>query len=160
MNFIADSGFIVARWSKSPARRQWAIEKWEEAALPMLTSAANLQEAGWLLDNHEIVLRMVKDGDLNPVLDFEKESLRLTNSHKLITPRINAPSAAIVRLSEIFPACLVLTTDREDFEVYRRNRRQIIPCDFGTRISLRSPPANSSRPGPARIFYSSVPHAP
>jgi hypothetical protein len=133
MNFIADSGFIVARWSKSPARRQWAVEKWEQAALPMLTSAANLQEAGWLLDNHEIVLRMVKDGDLNPVLDFEKESLRLHQLAQAYCPRMDAADAAIVRLSEIFPAHLVLTTDREDFEVYRRNRRQIIPCDFGPR---------------------------
>src|SRR5436309_5495686 len=74
MNFIADSGFIVSLWSKTPRRRNWAIKHWERATLPMLTSAANLQEAGWLLENHEVILRMVRDGDLRPALDFEREA--------------------------------------------------------------------------------------
>jgi len=96
----------------------------------MLTSAANLQEAGWLLENHEIVLRMVKDGDLRPALDFELEGKALHALVDSFAPRMDIADAAIVRLSELFPAHQVLTVDREDFLIYRRYRHQQIPCIF------------------------------
>jgi hypothetical protein len=35
--------------------------------------------------------------------------------------------ACLVRMSEILPASLVLTTDA-DFKIYRRHSRQIVPC--------------------------------
>jgi hypothetical protein len=130
MDFIADSGFIVARWSKTSRRRQWAIGLWERATLPVLTSGANLQEAGWLLDNHEIILRMVKDGDLRPVLDFEQEAQALDSLAAAYAPRMDIADAAIVRLSELFPNHKVLTVDKTDFRIYRRNRTQTIPCIF------------------------------
>jgi hypothetical protein len=131
VNYIADSGFIVARWSKSPKRQQWATKLWERARLPMLTSAANLQEAGWLLDNHEIVLRMVRDGDLLPALDFDREAGPLHALARKYAPRMDVADAAIVRLSELHPGHEVLTVDREDFGIYRRNGSEIIPCNFG-----------------------------
>ena len=131
MNYIADTGFIVARWSKNPARRAWAIKCWERATLPVLTSAANLQEAGWILDNHEIILRMVKDGDLSPILNFDKEANRLHELAENYQPQMDVADAAIVRLSEIYPHHTVLTVDRGDFQVYRRNGKQSVPCDFG-----------------------------
>jgi predicted nucleic acid-binding protein len=131
VNYIADTGFIVARWSKNPIRRKWAIDCWEKATLPMLTSAANLQEAGWLLENHEIVLRLVKEGDLQPALDFEKEAFRLHALTKQYESRMDIADAAIVRLSELNPHHVVLTVDQKDFTVYRRQGKQIIPCDFG-----------------------------
>ena len=33
----------------------------------------------------------------------------------------------LVRMSELFPKHSVLTTDRTDFQVYRRNKREAIP---------------------------------
>jgi predicted nucleic acid-binding protein len=131
VNYIADTGFIVARWSKNRDRQKWALRAWKKAALPMLTSAANLQEAGWLLDNHEIILRLVKDGDLKPILDFDLEARRLHELAESYQPQMDAADAAIVRLSELFPQHTVLTVDREDFKIYRRNGKQTIPCDFG-----------------------------
>jgi len=130
MDCIADTGFIVSRWSKTPVRKQWAIRLWERAALPMLTSGANLQEAGWLLENHEIVLRMVKDGDLRPVLDFGREARALHYLAETYAPRMDIADAAIVRLSELFPAHQVLTVDKADFQIYRRNRTHVIRCVF------------------------------
>jgi len=35
--------------------------------------------------------------------------------------------ATLVRLSELFDDCRVLTVDRQDFSVYRRHGRQVIP---------------------------------
>ena len=137
MNCISDTGFIVARWSKHQARRDWAVRCWEQAALPMLTSAANLQEAGWLLKNHAIILRMVCDGDLLPILDFEKEAVRLHELASDYSPRMDVADAAIVRLSELYPHHTVLTVDREDFSIYRRHRTEVLPCDFGPALNVR-----------------------
>jgi len=100
----------------------------------MLTSAANLQEAGWLLKNHAIILRMVRDGDLVPSLDFEAESFRLHALAVNDEPRMDVADAAIVRLSELYPQHTVLTVDREDFTIYRRNQTQPLPCDFGPAV--------------------------
>ncbi|MBI4566270.1 MAG: hypothetical protein HY716_16415 [Planctomycetes bacterium] len=33
----------------------------------------------------------------------------------------------LIRMSELFPNHKVLTTDRVDFRVYRRNKREMIP---------------------------------
>jgi predicted nucleic acid-binding protein len=35
--------------------------------------------------------------------------------------------ACLVRMSEILPAPVVLTTDA-DFKIYRRHSRQVVPC--------------------------------
>src|SRR5438105_14186942 len=127
MQVIADTGFIVARWSQTPGRKRWAFSLWQEENLPMLTSGANLQEAGWLLEDHEIILRMVRDGDLRPVLDFEREAKALHSLALSYEPRMDIADASIVRLSELFPAHKVLTTYKTDFQIYRRNRTQPIP---------------------------------
>jgi hypothetical protein len=33
----------------------------------------------------------------------------------------------LIRMSELFPRYSVVTTDRDDFKVYRRNKREVIP---------------------------------
>lgn len=130
MNAIADTGFIVAIWSKTPARRQWARHWLGKAALPLLTATANLQEAGWLLNNHAYPIQMVLDGDLEIALDTQEEANAL---HGLISKyggRMDLADASIVRLSELHPRAKVLTVDKTDFKIYRRFGRENIPCDF------------------------------
>jgi len=36
-------------------------------------------------------------------------------------------SAALVRMSELYPRHSILTTGEADFRVYRRNQREVIP---------------------------------
>jgi uncharacterized protein len=130
MRAIADTGLIVAIWSKTPARRRWAREWFGQAELPLLTAAANLQEAGWLLNNHIYPMQMVLDGDLELALDTQAEANAL---HRLISKykdRMDLADASIVRLSELHPRAKVLTVDRTDFKIYRRFGRETIPCDF------------------------------
>lgn len=67
------------------------------------------------IGNHEIILRMVKDGDLDPMLDFSREAGRQHELAQDYLPNMNAPDAAIVRLSEIYPHHTVLTVDRGAF---------------------------------------------
>jgi uncharacterized protein len=130
MRAIADTGFIVAIWSKTPARRQWAREWFARATLPLLTSAANLQEAGWLLTNHTYPIQMVLDGDLEIALKTQGEANALHGLISKYGDRMDLADASIVRLSELHPRAKVLTVDQADFKIYRRFGRESIPCDF------------------------------
>jgi predicted nucleic acid-binding protein len=130
MQAIADTGFIVAIWSKTPSRRQWAREWLGKAALPILTSTANLQEAGWLLNNHAYPIQMVLDGDLEIALDTQEEASALHGLISKYAERMDLADASIVRLSELYPRAKVLTVDKTDFKIYRRFSRENVPCDF------------------------------
>jgi uncharacterized protein len=130
MQAIADTGFIVAIWSKTPARRQWAREWLAKATLPLLTSVSNLQEAGWLLNKHAYPIQMVLDGDLEITLDTQEEANALHGLISKYSDRMDLADASIVRLSELHPRAKVLTVDKTDFKIYRRFGRENIPCDF------------------------------
>jgi uncharacterized protein len=39
----------------------------------------------------------------------------------------NLADLCLIRMSELHPKLPVITVDREDFRVYRRNKREIIP---------------------------------
>jgi len=56
--------------------------------------------------------------DLEPVLKLMQ---------KYATVPMSLADACLVRMSEILPDPVILTTDI-DFRVYRRHSRQIIPC--------------------------------
>jgi hypothetical protein len=131
MNAIADSGFIIALFERAGSKnRLWARERITQIRLPAVTTAANLHEAGHVLDNHEGVMRMVIDGDLILALDFQEEALNLHRLMKKYAPRMDLADAAIVRLSELYPDHTVLTVDETDFTIYRRFGREKIKCDF------------------------------
>jgi predicted nucleic acid-binding protein len=130
MHAIADTGLIVAIWSKTPARRQWAREWLGKATLPLLTAAANLQEAGWLLNQHTYPIQMVLDGDLEIALDEQEEANALHGLIAKYKDRMDLADASIVRLSELHPRAKVLTVDKTDFKIYRRFGRETILCDF------------------------------
>ena len=128
MNAIVDSGFLVGLFGE-PRLRSWVDGWMQKVTEPVLTTAAHLAEAGHILGNHLLVMRLVKDGDVKVELDFQKEAESL---YALLGkyPQMDLADAAIVRLSELFPRHTVLTVDRRDFTIYRRFGREAIPCDF------------------------------
>lgn len=101
-----------------------------KVSLPLLTSAVNIFEAGWLVGNPEGIMRLVVEGDYKLALDFDAESEALYTLMKKYPERMDLGDAAIVRLSELHPRAVVLTVDRSDFRVYRRFRNELIPCEF------------------------------
>ena len=80
MNAIADSGFIAAVFARTkPKEQQWALRWLHKASLPLLTSAVNIFEAGWLVGNPEGIMRLVVEGDYKLALDFDAESEALNS---------------------------------------------------------------------------------
>jgi len=46
----------------------------------------------------------------------------------VIRPQLEAlADLCLIRLSELFPGHSIITVDREDFRIYRRNKREVIP---------------------------------
>jgi predicted nucleic acid-binding protein len=129
---IADTGFILARWSKSSARRRWAHAYLEEADLPFVTAEAALMEAGFRLDVPELAPRLLADGDYLAKLSITEHAEDLLwLLRKYADQKMDLVDACIVKLFELNPEATVLTTDRGDFSVYRTRSGTRIRCDFG-----------------------------
>ena len=129
-NVLVDAGFVVALLSNRDANHQWAVIKAPNLPPPWSTCEAVLSEAfhllgargapslGALLRRRALLVGFEIAENLEPVL-------------KLIAKYSDVPmslaDACLVRMTETLADCVVLTTD-QDFRVYRRHSRQMVPC--------------------------------
>jgi len=135
MKGIADTGFLVAFLNGGDQYHDWALSVAKQVTEPLLTCEPVLAEAAFHLQNVSLVFALIREGLIS--LRFE------CNDH---LPQIEALAAryadrhpdladlCLIRMSELFPGHSVITVDRDDFRVYRRNKRETIP--------LICPPAN------------------
>ena len=75
-----------------------------------------------------LVFALVREGLITLAFDcndhwpqLEALALRYADRHP------DLADLCLIRLSELFPKHSVITVDREDFRVYRRNKRETIP---------------------------------
>ena len=129
-NVLIDAGFVVALLSSRDARHDWAVTQASEMPPPWSTCEAVLSEAfhllgqrgaanlGALLRRRALLITFTLAENVEPVV-------------KLIEKYSNVPmglaDACLVRMTETLADPVVLTTD-EDFRVYRRHGRQVVPC--------------------------------
>src|SRR3981189_1114621 len=129
-NVLADAGFVVALLSNRDAHHQWAVTQAHDLHPPWSTCEAALSEAydllgkrgapslGQLLRRRAVVVAFELSQNVEPVA-------------KLIEKYSDVPmslaDACLVRMTETLADPIILTTD-EDFRVYRRHSRQVVPC--------------------------------
>ncbi|HEX8881800.1 MAG TPA: PIN domain-containing protein [Candidatus Acidoferrum sp.] len=129
-NVLADAGFLVALLSSRDAHHQWAVTQASELPPPWSTCEAVLSEAfhllgargapslGALLRRHALLVHFTLAENVESVV-------------KLIEKYANVPmglaDACLVRMTETLGDPIILTTD-QDFRVYRRHSRQVVPC--------------------------------
>jgi uncharacterized protein len=129
-NVLVDAGFVVALLSSRDAYHEWAVSQASEMPPPWCTCEAVLSEAfhllgergasnlGALIRRRALLIPFTLAENVEPVV-------------KLIEKYSNVPmdfaDACLVRMTETLADPFVLTTD-EDFRVYRRHSRQIVPC--------------------------------
>jgi len=131
MTYIADTGFILARWSKSTARRRWSRHFLDKGHLPFITAEAALIEAGYRLDVTELAPRLLRDGDYVSGLALgEHGDDLLWLLRKYVDREMDLVDACIVKLFELYPEATILTTDRNDFSIYRTRGGERLRCDF------------------------------
>jgi predicted nucleic acid-binding protein len=128
--YIVDAGPIVAALNRRDVFHVWAKAVFTTLGEPPVTSEAVLTEVCWHLrdspDAVARVLEMPSRGDLLLFPVAETEGVALAGLVRKYGKRMDLADAAIVRLAEIFPKAKVITTDLEDFRIYRRNRNEPI----------------------------------
>lgn len=128
---ILDTGPLVGSLDRDDQWHVWAAAQFAAIRQPALTCEAVVSEACFLLrevpDARQKVFALVERGILRivPVLPDESPAVRvlLTRCGK----RMDYADACLVRMSELYREHSVVTTDAEDFRIYRRFTRQALP---------------------------------
>lgn len=126
MRIILDTGPLVAYLMRRDLYHDWAVETWKD--LPALwTCEAVLVETAYLTGHAVALMHMMSEGLLRIGLDVEEQSEAIGGLLTRYGPRMDFADACVVRMSELYTDCKVLTLDQNDFGFYRRNKRQVIP---------------------------------
>jgi predicted nucleic acid-binding protein len=128
VNGIADTGFIVAFANRNDRHHAWAVGVAEQLTSPLLTCEAVLAEAAFHLENVRLVLAMVQEGLVELAFDCREHLPQLASLAARYADRHpDLADLCLIRMSELHPRLPVLTVDRTDFRIYRRNKREAIP---------------------------------
>ena len=125
---IADTGFLVAFANRSDAHHDWAVGLAGQVDEPLLTCEPVLAEAAFHLQNVPVVLRMITDGLIAVAFVIDDHLPQLAGLAKRYQDRRpDLADLCLIRMSEMYPRHSVITVDRDDFRIYRRNKREVIP---------------------------------
>jgi predicted nucleic acid-binding protein len=129
-NILVDAGFLVALLSSRDTHHKWAVMQASEMPPPWSTCEAVLSEALHLLGERGAP-------NLAALLRRRAQLVAFTLSEslepvvKLIEKYSSVPmglaDACLVRMTETLADPIILTT-AQDFRVYRRHSRQVVPC--------------------------------
>lgn len=129
-NVLVDAGFLVALLSRRDTHHRWAAVQAARHPPPWNTCEAALSEAfhlvgadgtpalGGLLRRRAVIVAFDLGDQLEAVLRLMQ---------KYADRPASLADACFVRMTEVVADPILLTTDT-DFQVYRRNSRQAIPC--------------------------------
>ena len=74
------------------------------------------------------IVEMIQAGEIVLTFDLAEQAASvLVLLKKYADRKMNLADACIVRMTELVRNCRVVTVDRADFSVYRRNGRDLIP---------------------------------
>jgi predicted nucleic acid-binding protein len=125
---IADTGFLVAFANRGDRYHDWAVSIAERITGPLLTCEAVLAEAAFHLESVPTVLAMLRDGLAELAFDCKEHLPQLAAlAQRYGNRKPDLADLCLIRMSELHPRHSVITVDREDFRVYRRNKREVIP---------------------------------
>jgi predicted nucleic acid-binding protein len=128
MKGIADTGFLVAFVNRGDHHHDWAKSIAEGVTEPLLTCEAVLAEAAFHIKSVSVVLALVRDGLVAPAFELREHITHIaTLAERYADREPDLADLCLIRMSELHPRHRVITTDRGDFKVYRRNKREAIP---------------------------------
>jgi predicted nucleic acid-binding protein len=125
---IADTGFLVAFANRNDRHHGWAVSIAGRVNEPLLTCEAVLAEAAFHLRDVGLVLAMIQDGLIALAFDCQDHLAQLgVLAVRYGDRRPDLADLCLIRMSELYPRHSVVTVDRGDFRVYRRNKREAVP---------------------------------
>jgi len=127
---ILDTGPLVGSLDRSDQWHEWAVKAFATIRQPAVTCDAVISEACFLLrgtpDSRGKLFALIERGILKvvPVLPDESPAVRTLLSR--YGQRMDYADACLVRLAELNRNHTIVTTDIEDFRIYRRFGRQTL----------------------------------
>jgi predicted nucleic acid-binding protein len=137
-----DTGPLVAALSRRDKHHGWARQILGSIRPPLLTCEAVLSEAAYLLrgvaGGPPALLELLERGLVRSPFRLDDE---VTAVRRLLvrygSARMDLADACLVRMSELYVDCELLTLDREFRDVYRRRGRDVIPTVMPARAVPR-----------------------
>jgi uncharacterized protein len=125
---ILDAGPLIAALNRQDEHHRWACEILERLGPPFYSCPEVIAEAAAMTGQPRAVVEMIQSREI--VLGFdlaEQTAAVLSLLNKYADRDMDLADACIVRMAELTRDCRVITLDRTDFAVYRRNGRDLIP---------------------------------
>jgi predicted nucleic acid-binding protein len=128
MKGIADTGLVVAFGNRTDRHHRWAVDIARTLTEPLLTCEAVLAESAFHLGSSAYVLALIQDGLLELSFDVSNNFSQLCDlARRYADRKPDLADLCIIRMSELYPGHTVITVDEQNFRVYRRNKREVIP---------------------------------
>ena len=128
---IVDACPLLALFNRNDAGHKWAVEVFGGLLPPLFTTEPVLTEVAYFLTEAGIPIRRllewIENGDLKIPFQLAEQARAVALLMDKYGRRMDLADATLVRLSELFDDCRVLTLHRQDFSIYRRHGRQVIP---------------------------------
>ncbi len=130
---IVDAGPLVSLLNRQETTHEWAKALFDRFPI-FYTCDAVLAEACARLRFYRIpevgVVELVMRGALRVEFDINRAADRLARlMRKYGDQPMDFADACVVQMSEQMRDCVVFTLDREDFTIYRRFEREVIPFE-------------------------------
>ena len=137
-NVLLDTGPLVAFLNNRDHNHEWTLEQWAAVQPPFLTCETVLAEACFLLGNipggSQAVMELFKRKVITIPFVLNRE---IASVAKLMARYQNIPmsltDACLVRMAEQHTESILLTLD-QDFQIYRKNGRQMIPLQIPKQV--------------------------
>lgn len=128
MRNILDAGPLIAALNSQDEHHRWACETLERIGPPFYSCAEAMAEAAAMTGRPEAIVEMVHAGEIVLHFDLADQTAAVLALLKKYRDRdMDLADACIVRMTELMRDSRVITLDRADFTVYRRNTRELIP---------------------------------
>jgi predicted nucleic acid-binding protein len=128
MRHILDAGPLIAALNRDDRHHRWATRTIATLGTPFYSCPEAMAEVAAMTGRPAAVVEMIQAGDIVLAFDLAAQAgsvLALLN--KYADRDMDLADACIVRMTELTRDCRVLTVDRADFSIYRRNGREAIP---------------------------------
>lgn len=134
MKNILDAGPLIASINSTDQYNRWACETLERLGPPFYSCSEVMAEAAAMTGRPAAIVEMIQAKEIVLAFDLSEQTTGVLALLKKYRDRdMDLADACIVRMTELIRDCRVITVDRSDFAVYRRNGRDL--------ISLIVPPA-------------------
>jgi uncharacterized protein len=125
---ILDAGPLIAALNARDGHHRWACDILESLGPPFYSCPEAIAEAAAMTGQASAIVEMIQAEEI--ILSFhlsEQAAAVLSLLNKYQDREMDLADACIVRMTELMRDSRVITLDRADFAIYRRNGRELIP---------------------------------